>query len=256
VTGTDGVNEGWLFGTIHELPDGVTWRTDTLDKALSQSEWLVVEIADLEATAEIPAIFAELAVSPGQPPLLQRVGDEYRTDLKALMTLARQSEGDFTQFETWAAAIRLGNALNSGNPENGVDRALISEFVATIELEGPRKQLGIFDSLPEKEQRDFLEGVVRESREYEKADPHELAKKWISGDLDDLLEDDTDTILADPELRAALLTDRNTAWVEAITDEMAAKGPLMVAVGAAHMIGEDGLPTLLTAQGYTVTRIQ
>jgi uncharacterized protein YbaP (TraB family) len=29
-----------------------------------------------------------------------------------------------------------------------------------------------------------------------------------------------------------------------------------VAVGLAHLVGHDGLPAMLSAQGYTVTRLQ
>ena len=42
VTGADGAR-GWLFGTIHALPDGVEWRTPALDEALTQAATLVVD---------------------------------------------------------------------------------------------------------------------------------------------------------------------------------------------------------------------
>ena len=36
----------------------------------------------------------------------------------------------------------------------------------------------------------------------------------------------------------------------------AAKGVQLVNVGALHMLGEDGLPALMRAKGYSVTRVQ
>lgn len=50
------------------------------------------------------------------------------------------------------------------------------------------------------------------------------------------------------------LSDRNHAWMGPLGDELATGGAF-VAVGAAHMLGPDGLVELLQAQGYAVTRL-
>ena len=256
VKAKDGTVEGWLFGTIHVLPDGVNWRTETLEQALEKTEWLMVEVSDLNETGNLQLLFLELGMSEGLPPLRQRVSEEYRRDLRDLMAQGNYRDGDLARLETWAAALTLAQIVIEGDPENGVDRALIAQFPARIELEGARTQLEIFDSLPEKEQRDLLEALLKDNRIHAPAEERRLAKMWVSGDLEEYLDGRNDSVLSDKELRAALLTNRNTAWIEKIIAEMPQRGPLMIAVGAAHMIGDDGLPTLLTAKGYTVTRIQ
>ncbi|MXO90200.1 TraB/GumN family protein [Pontixanthobacter aquaemixtae] len=256
VTAQDGTKEGWLFGTIHELPDGVEWRTEKLERALTQSDWLIVEVSDLENSTQLRAIFAELAVSDNLPPLLQRVRPDYRKDLRLLLSEGGLDSDDFTGTETWAAALTLAQLSSKGDSENGVDRALIAQFAAVIELEGGRKQLTIFDRLPEQDQRDLLEAVVRESQSPDDSETTDLTRSWLTGDIDTLLEDDPSGMLSDPELYDALLKNRNRAWIDTIVAEADKKGPLMIAVGAAHMVGVDGLPALLTERGYRVTRIQ
>ena len=57
------------------------------------------------------------------------------------------------------------------------------------------------------------------------------------------------------ETEAALLGDRNRAWMPVILDAAAEHPRIMVAVGAAHLIGSDGLPALLAADGWTVARV-
>ena len=53
-------------------------------------------------------------------------------------------------------------------------------------------------------------------------------------------------------MEAALLTARNARWLDELRPELAMGGTL-VAVGAAHMIGEDGLVATLQREGHTVT---
>jgi uncharacterized protein YbaP (TraB family) len=50
------------------------------------------------------------------------------------------------------------------------------------------------------------------------------------------------------------LYDRNAAWIPAI-EEMFGKGNAFVAVGAGHLIGPKSVVELLTAKGYTITRV-
>ena len=52
-----------------------------------------------------------------------------------------------------------------------------------------------------------------------------------------------------------LITGRNKAWMKKIPALIAEK-PTMIAVGAAHLVGEEGLITLLKAQGYTVEGVK
>jgi uncharacterized protein len=63
-------------------------------------------------------------------------------------------------------------------------------------------------------------------------------------------------MLEDRELRQALLIARNRAWAERIARLIARGQQPFVAVGAAHLLGKDGIPALLANQGYMVRRIQ
>ena len=62
-------------------------------------------------------------------------------------------------------------------------------------------------------------------------------------------------ILADPELYEALLAEQ-PAWTAQLENLFSTESRPLVAVGAGHMFGPDGLPAMLEASGYTVRRIQ
>jgi hypothetical protein len=62
--------------------------------------------------------------------------------------------------------------------------------------------------------------------------------------------------MADPELREALLVARNRRWDEAIAVMLQGTPRPLVAVGAAHLVGPDGLAVMLRSRGYRVTSIR
>lgn len=257
VSDRGGAVRGWLFGTIHSLPDGTRWRTGTLEDRIDAADLLMVEIADLANSAALSETFTRLAIGGEQPDLSLRVEPSARPDLVRLIERSDFSEADFHRIETWAAALMLARLLESGKSENGADRAMIAAFAGREirEFEGAEVQLGIFDQLPESEQEDLLIAVVEEV-ENRTADPAELRRAWLAGDVEALVEASESGILADPELREALLTGRNRRWTQDLVGVMDQGRLPFVAVGAAHLVGPDGLKAMLEERGFTVSRIQ
>ena len=249
--------QGWLFGTIHALSDGVEWRTADLERVIDQAQLLVVEVGDLSDTRSISSTFTILATTPGQPDIRARVDAEDRQQLDEMMAKGHFSSRDFANVETWAAALMLARVSNTGSPRNGADKALLLEFPdhRVRELEGTLTQLRIFDDLAPQDQTDLLTGIIAEYRSLGD-NPERLRKAWLSGDEEGLINATQSGIMADPELYEALLAGRNRAWMKEI-DDLLADGPNpLIAVGAAHLVGPDGLTTLIEQRGYTLTRLQ
>jgi hypothetical protein len=174
-----------------------------------------------------------------------------------MIALSEATPERFNDTETWAAAILLAQVGAVGEPDNGVDRALIRDFDGrpVRGFETPGEQLGIFDQLAEEDQRDLLEGTVREwtgSRD----NPGWLTQAWLRGDLAVIEAATSEGIMADPGLRAALLVDRNRRWMPVLLENLRAGAKPLVAVGTAHIVGPDGLPAMLEAEGYTVRRVE
>jgi uncharacterized protein YbaP (TraB family) len=252
VTGPGGA-EGWLFGTIHSLPEGADWRTAAVDEAFARSNLLVVEVAELGQADEAGAVFRRLSTTPGLPPLTQRVPPAERPALAAFLDRAGMDEDAFSDTESWGAALLLANAVRRSDSGNGVDRALIAEASRVEGLESFEDQYAVFDRLPAAEQAELLTGLARDA-EGEFEDRRTIA--WLTGDMAALERDSSAGILADPELREALQLTRNRTWAVRVAALLESGEHPFVAVGAAHMWGDEGLPALLAAKGFTVRRVQ
>ena len=245
-----------MVGTIHALPAFVAWRTPAIDTAAKSADLLVVEIAALEDGAAIARTFANLATTPGLPPLEERLPTDLRPRLAALLLRGNFDAENFAATETWAAALTLARVDAAGDPANGVDRALIAEFKdrRVRELEGAPAQLALFDRLPEPQQRAMLAAVVEGSVAAAK-DPERLQRAWLAGDATTIEASTREGVLADPAVREALLTARNRRWAAALGPLLAEVPKPLIAVGTAHLVGPEGVPALLEAQGYRIRRI-
>ena len=256
IASADGSVEGWMVGTIHALPDGTRWRTQAIAAAVRDADVLLVEIAALDDGAALAATFAQLSKTPGLPPLDLRISRNLNPLMDDLLDRAGFEPDQFEAVETWAAALMLAQIAADGDPANGVDRALIREFAGrpVREFEGANKQLSIFDRLPEADQRALLTAVVVDA-ERAKAEATKLRRAWLAGDVAALEAATRSGILADPDLRAALLTQRNRDWAEALVPMLKDRPKPLIAVGTAHLVGAEGLASLLQAQGYRVQRL-
>lgn len=253
-----GGQKAWLFGTIHALPQPVDWHSAKIDAALAQSDRLVLEVAKIEDDAATAQAFAALATSPGLPPLAQRVPGDLQDELDAALKQDGFAPDALDRYESWAAALMLQNAAmaaGQSDSANGIDRALLRGYTKPVEeFEGAAAQLAIFDQLPEPAQRALLAAAL--------AGPDELSamrrmeQAWAQGDLALIDRETNAEFLDNRDLRDALLVRRNHAWSARLGADLARGAHPFVAVGLAHLVGKDGLPALLTAQGYKVTRLQ
>ncbi|MFC4291384.1 TraB/GumN family protein [Sphingorhabdus arenilitoris] len=257
-----GAGSAYIFGTVHALPAGTDWQGPALDRAIDDSLSLVTEVTGLDDKQTSAAIFAHMGITRGLPPLDKRVSADLADELdKAAGKIAAPAHA-MNAMETWAAALTIASSMSSGlglNSASGVEAILQMRFKAMDRphsgLETITQQFGYFDTLPESEQRLMLSAILRDYDDA-RADMQLLLDRWMRGDVDALLEGTETGIMASPRLRAVLLDNRNRNWAEQAATMIDAGRRPFIAVGAAHVAGQGGLPALLSAKGYRVERIQ
>lgn len=253
----------WLFGTIHALPPGYQWRDATIDRALAESDGLVIEaVLDRKDPAKAMALITRLGVTPGLPPLVERVPADKRPALAALIARSKLPARLLDGMETWSGALMLmpvvlGDLGVAGG--TGVEEQLEEQFAKAGKpitgLETAEQQLGVLDGLPETAQRDFL-GTLADDSGNDRNEFEKMLAAWSRGDEAGIAAS-FDTELKDSApLREALLTRRNAAWVEWLKARLEQPGTIFVAVGAGHLAGKQSVVRMLAAQGLKVERVQ
>lgn len=245
---SDGDTTVWLLGSIHLLPANVAWRTPLIDRAIAESDTLV-----LESSPDDRGDFDATATGTGLPPVASRVSPGKRPALEAMIARTGAPRAKLDRYKNWAVAAMLetGSAIADGaSLKNGVEEKLWGAFdqagkTRTV-FYRVKEQLSLLDTLPDELQREMLENTLLEKENY-----RETLKAWETGDVASLEKHATCT-----PLDGRLVGQPNDRWSKWIAWRMRQPGTLLVAVGLGHLVGPYALPKLLAARGLKVERVQ
>jgi uncharacterized protein YbaP (TraB family) len=124
-------------------------------------------------------------------------------------------------------------------------------------LETMAYQAGVLDSIPYKLQAEQLVSYIDNISKNKDEDKelNEMMTAYLGQDLQKLEELMKKTDMGIGNFTEVLLYNRNRNWVAKLKDLLPEK-TLLVAVGAGHLPGEQGVINLLRKAGYTVTPIE
>lgn len=123
--------------------------------------------------------------------------------------------------------------------------------INALGLETIAQQISFFDAIPAKEFGNIITSYF-ENADSLREQTVIMQQIYRSGDLDSLARYMVESSPELMEFEEILLTNRNIAWVPQIIKFIFEK-PSFIAVGAAHLAGENGLIELLRKEGFTVT---
>jgi uncharacterized protein len=150
-------------------------------------------------------------------------------------------------------AIKLQSLGLDAN--SGVDRYLAQRAKnngkATRGLETLEFQIGLLDQLPKTDQEQMLRETVRELDLLDK-NIDEIVQSWATGDVDLLAKLLLAGMKEYPEVYQRIVVERNRRWLPEIEKLIHDGSGAMLVVGAAHLVGQDGVIEMLKAKGYRV----
>ncbi|MCA1778922.1 MAG: TraB/GumN family protein [Xanthomonadaceae bacterium] len=247
----------WLLGTVHSEDQRLLDFPPVLDQALTRADRLVLELVPDQ---EMLAALDRATRLPDGERLEARIGpDLYRRVASILggRGLDRQS---IQSMQPWAVAVSLAVP----QPETGLfmDLALASiaagQGAELVALETLEEQLGFVVALGQQAHIKMLEAALVDL-EQGRSSFEDLIEAYRAGDLDGLQKlAERDLAGLGPDTRwqfkSAGIVDRNKKMadrVQALLDQ----GGSVVAVGALHLPGPEGLIALLREQGNRVDAI-
>lgn len=255
----------YLFGTIHLLPDSLKWRTAKFDQAVESSQQLVVEtIVDQQNPAAVQQAMFSLGVKPGLPPIASRIPKAKVPKMRAYLAKAGIPEKGLDRMETWLAWLTLVSTefkdmglKGKDGPEEILRQQFLSEHKPIGQLETPTEQFGFFAKLPEAAQRKlFVDQIDGGPNDDTQGAYDQMLSPWKRGDVKSMAVAFNRDLTKSPELKAALLEQRNANWARWVEQRLGQPGTVFVAVGAGHLAGKDSVIARLQADGYKVTRLQ
>lgn len=250
----------YLFGTVHILRPTTAWGSDKIDAAFDSADDVWFEIANLDDQSGVVPLIQQYGVSLERP-LSSLLSAE---DLAGLDAAARSIGSSAAQMEPmrpWLAALTLSVAplVKAGyDPASGVELILKARADAAGKpvrgLETMEQQIRILSGMSEEAQVGFLRSTL-EYFEDATAMLDGLVEAWATGDVEAIERlGVADMREASEEVYQAMLVRRNTDWADQIQTHLEGSGVTFIAVGAAHLAGEDSVQAILAARGVEVAR--
>jgi hypothetical protein len=252
----------YLVGSVHMLSKDYYPLSPALEAAFDASDVLVEEVDFAEVLApESQLQMLTRGMLPGGQSLDAVVSPEtFAAVSRRLADLGMPIE-PLKRFKPWALALTLlglewqqtGFDPNLGLDKHFYDRARADgkpvEALETLEF-----QISRFDGLSREEQDRLLASSVRDL-DAQRRMVTALAEAWRAGDATRLEQIVIEDLEQEPRLYERLLVERNRMWLPALDAQLAGGGTAMVVVGAAHLVGPDGLLAMFREKGYHVEQL-
>lgn len=252
---TDDDTTIYLLGTFHILPNGVEWQNELIGEIVAQADQLLIEAKLPTNPLTVVSRFAGIAFSADQPPLKQRIDEQYHAKLDALIEESPFPASLFDKLDSWAVAMMLGSFGNQANEVYSLESGLYFDFSVqekpTGELESWREQMHAFDILSAPAQKSLLQSTIAQD-----FDTDSMLGEWLQGNAEGMLMVWDDDPVLNAEMTEKLLQMRNGNWAIKLAARMDEPGTVLVAVGASHMVGDQSLLQLLSERGFAIERIQ
>jgi hypothetical protein len=251
------------LGSIHLLREQDYPLPTALAAAYDDADVLIMEVDmdDLDPIATQSA-FIRYGVIQDDTTLRDLMGDALYQDAVEAAEAIDIPLDLLSKTEPWYAAMTVEIMVLSRigfNPMLGVEMHMMSKAQRDGKridgLETIEQQLQFLDGMSLGAQRDMLLSTLEESAKLGDA-MDEVIDAWRHGDVATLAEGMLSDLEKHAELNKALVTDRNSRWVEQIEELLDDDENYLIVVGALHLVGENGVPKQLNRIGYSVQQLR
>ncbi|MBN2214965.1 MAG: TraB/GumN family protein [Bacteroidales bacterium] len=247
ISGKEIRDTSYIYGTIHLRDKRVFAFADTVLCYMDLCDMLVLEL-DLNPLNLLQ--YTHLMMLPADSTLYDVFQPD---DLAVIRETVKKTTGlDFAALEKLKPVILFSLVMQhqmKGDMSFTLDEYLYQKGVERgkeiVGLETFEQQLRLLETIPLEIITGYLKDPLKDKKELEL-----MICKYLESDIDELLliMQKDETMVA---LKREFLDNRNRKMAENI-DELIHDNSILVAVGAGHLAGNDGLINLLIQRGYNV----
>lgn len=246
VSGNGLSKPSYLYGTIHSICPTDYFLTEKTKNAFQKSEKLIVEINFSDPNEMADA--QKLAISPEL--LSKKLTPEQLSELDSILQKATGIK--VQQVDSYSLATVM-SLITIKTFDCETLKSYESDFTDLAQKE--KKSVGGFETV--KGQLNMLSNAYTDSElikslgDASKTQTKKMVKDYKNENIMDLYGDIANEKVMSKKAKKYILDDRNREWVKKMKDMMKNEA-LFVAVGSAHLAGEEGVINLLRKAGYKV----
>ena len=252
----------YLFGSIHLLRREDAALGSTINETFDKSQRLVLEVDLLQHDRQrIQQLILQKGINLDGKTLQQKVS---RETFQAATVRAHQLGIDIKaldRFKPWFAGLTMMvmHLQKLGfDPNAGVDRQLAERAKQANKpvsgLESAESQFHLLDGLSPSLQEMMLRHSLGEMAQIERT-VAPLVRAWRNGDVSAAETLFLESMKAYPEIQEKILDARNRNWLPQIEQFINHGDDTFVVVGAAHLVGKNGVIELLKRRGYKLEQM-
>ena len=251
----------WLLGSLHLLTPDFYPLPDSVEQAFAKSDVLMEEIDMNEASdPQFATVVLSKAMNAPGVTLASQLSKETITSVTAWLAKLGIGFESLQAMKPWMVSVTVqtvGLQRLGFDPAFGIDKhfgdAAKRANKQLLPLETALEQINFLDGLSPKTQDLMLRQSV-ESVETEQSEIKTIAAAWRAGDVATMERIALSDMKDSREVYDTLLAGRNRRWIPKIEACTETRQSCFIVVGAAHLVGPDGLLALLKQRGYTVTQ--
>lgn len=261
ISGNGITNPSYLFGTIHMLCASDAFLSTNLKDAIKNTDEVYFEL-DMDNLSEMMEGFSNMKMK-NDSTFIDLMSD---TDYQKVKQYFEENNTfiPFSMLESFKPFFAASMMTQKDLPcdeiismEEIVMKQSLADGKKIMRMETLNDQLEVFDKIPYTLQAklliQYIDSLVlgkTSTKEFE-----ELMQAYKSQDLTkfEALSKNIEFGLAD--FTDLILYDRNKKWVEKLKSLLSQKS-MVIAVGAGHLPGENGLIELLKKEGFILTPVE
>ncbi len=252
----NGIQESYLFGTIHIMPNKDFEMKEKVSNAFKESELIVLEL-DMDDPMMQLEMMKHMSMKDGMT--LDKLFSEkdYKLLDKELIASSGVGIAMFNSMKPFIVMSMMLTKYLGDQPasfEGTFVQMAAEQKKEIIGLETVEEQMSVFDKISYQTQADEIVELLNEEEETKKLF-NDMIKRYKEEDVEGLYQLMQESHDGSEEEFDHLLHNRNENWIPKI-GEMAKDKKVFFGVGAGHLGGEKGVIFLLTKAGYKVTAVE